>query len=79
MQYDEIPKLTKHNIAQHGVIMESDDRILSYSQTSEFPLHSTLIRLFTSLEYLIGYGTSDLEDLWVLLSLQYITHNLCNN
>ena len=41
MQYDEIPKLTKHNIAQHGVIMESDDRILSYSQTSEFPLDAT--------------------------------------
>ena len=60
-------KLTRHNITQHGVIMESDDRILSYSQTSEFPLHSTLIRLFTSFDDLIGYGTSDLKDLWVLL------------
>ena len=46
MQYDEIPKLTKHNIAQHGVIMVSDDRILSYSKTSELPLDSTIIRLF---------------------------------
>ena len=50
--------------------MESEDRILSYSKTSELPLDSTIIRLFTSLDDLIGYGTSDLEDLWVLLNMK---------
>ena len=76
MQYDEIPKLTKHNIVQHGIILESDDRIMIYSKTSELPWDSTLIRLFTSFDDLIGYGTSDLEDLWVLFNMKLMNDKL---